>query len=267
MSEVKWGFGRDYPQHWAGSFPEYTRSMIKTWGIGDNINITSQCGQAELIYLVVKLLGISKGTTYLDIGANDGVTGSSTFLLDQAGWLGLCVEPQCTMSALIQSRSVRTKVLTCAISKSNGIFNLLTSKDVTTLATLETTEEIYRQRLVRETDVVVSIPVVGIESAMLYKYFIREYQSLTFLKVDCEGSEKEAIEGLQSIPKGSRPIFIEYENNYRSETCAYILKLLGYEPLLLMDSFCEIWFLCEYSDEDMIKIILRCLHNLSKQLQ
>jgi FkbM family methyltransferase len=31
---------------------------------------------------------------YLDIGANDGISGSNTYIFEQIGWKGVCIEPQ-----------------------------------------------------------------------------------------------------------------------------------------------------------------------------
>jgi hypothetical protein len=31
---------------------------------------------------------------YLDIGANDGISGSNTYIFEQIGWNGICIEPQ-----------------------------------------------------------------------------------------------------------------------------------------------------------------------------
>jgi FkbM family methyltransferase len=36
---------------------------------------------------------IKKGF-YLDIGANDGISGSNTYIFEQIGWDGICIEPQ-----------------------------------------------------------------------------------------------------------------------------------------------------------------------------
>lgn len=52
-------------------------------------------GQAEQDRFVISYFQEMRGGTYIDIGANDGVTFSNTYILDKHfGWSGLLVEPQ-----------------------------------------------------------------------------------------------------------------------------------------------------------------------------
>ena len=60
----------------------------------------SQAGQDKWV-----LSKIAKGY-YLDIGAYDGIESSNTFALEQAGWEGLCVEPNKeAFDKLVRNRS------------------------------------------------------------------------------------------------------------------------------------------------------------------
>ncbi len=51
----------------------------------------SQCGQDK--WIVERLLPEKTHGIFVEIGANDGVTISNTWLLEQRGWTGLAVEP------------------------------------------------------------------------------------------------------------------------------------------------------------------------------
>ena len=51
----------------------------------------SQCGQDK--WIIEKLFPGKKGGTFVDIGANDGITLSNTYLLETMGWNGIAVEP------------------------------------------------------------------------------------------------------------------------------------------------------------------------------
>ncbi|GHU20657.1 hypothetical protein FACS1894163_13700 [Spirochaetia bacterium] len=55
-----------------------------------NADFQGQLDQDLLVYLYFK--GRKNGF-FLDIGANDGKTGSNTYALEQLGWTGACVEP------------------------------------------------------------------------------------------------------------------------------------------------------------------------------
>jgi len=56
-----------------------------------NLHFSAQAAQDIIAYLFFK--GKTNGF-YIDIGANDGISGSTTFWAEQAGWKGICVEPQ-----------------------------------------------------------------------------------------------------------------------------------------------------------------------------
>ena len=77
---------------------------------------------------------------------------------------------------------------------------------------------------------------------MLFKYFFDKFTVLTFYKVDCEGHESSAMQIINHLKQEQRPVFIEYENNYRLDNNAKLLLSLHYEPLVLFDSFAEIWY-------------------------
>lgn len=52
----------------------------------------SQCGQDAFIHQ--RFFSGKKGGCFVDIGANDGITGSNTYFFEtELGWGGLCVEP------------------------------------------------------------------------------------------------------------------------------------------------------------------------------
>lgn len=51
----------------------------------------SQCGQDK--WITEKLFPGKKKGTFIDIGANDGISYSNTYLLEKMGWNGIAVEP------------------------------------------------------------------------------------------------------------------------------------------------------------------------------
>jgi FkbM family methyltransferase len=242
---MKAGFSREWPSQWGHLTPNHSLECFKAWGIGNHPVVTSQCGQAEFVSLFTSRSLYSKPWSYIDIGANDGITSSSTFLLAATGWQGLSVEPQASFAASIASRGHSSFVLCSAIGKCNKILNLHICPKLSVLSTLDDTEARHLERLRHEAEALSSkvydIPVPVITPGQLFEYYSSKFSSLTFLKVDCEGHEKTVLDALRNVSTSLRPSLIEYENNYRNDDCANILHSLGYYPLVILDSFSEIW--------------------------
>jgi FkbM family methyltransferase len=55
------------------------------------IEFRGQCLQDAIAYLYLKQ---KENGFYIDIGANDGIVGSNTYIFEQIGWKGVCIEPQ-----------------------------------------------------------------------------------------------------------------------------------------------------------------------------
>ena len=81
------------PAHWGTSVPPASwNNVFLTWSWGDYYLKSSQCGQAELISFLWRKCNISRKSGYIDIGANDGITLSSTALLAALGFLKVDAE-------------------------------------------------------------------------------------------------------------------------------------------------------------------------------
>lgn len=64
---------------------------------------------------VNKVLNKSKGF-YVDVGANDGITGSNTYLLEESGWDGILIEPNPELKEELSRNRPNTKKEFKAIS-------------------------------------------------------------------------------------------------------------------------------------------------------
>ena len=101
-----------------------------TWQYDGLLPTKSQAGQ-DLVILALSPL--TENPLFLDVGANDGITGNSSLLLEQKGWKGLLVEPNISLlSSLLEFRT--SSVLVGAVASENGILNLATS-NIHTLGT------------------------------------------------------------------------------------------------------------------------------------
>ena len=245
MNNLKPGFAFSPPPHWRvaiNQVPSHWDNVLFTWCIGDLSSIQSQCGQAEVVKHLMEWKNLKN---YIDIGANDGVTQSSTYLLYQAGFTGILIEPNIyLMESLIKHRS-KDKVLCCGISDNTELLELLTSANNSTIGTLNLKgHENNINRLKRESKDIQSILCPIISSETLGDYINTTMPELGFLKVDCEGCELAVLKDLlRTLNINSKPCIIEVENNYMDGKVAELLLSFGYSNILVMDSFVEIWIL------------------------
>ena len=77
----------------------------------------SQSGQDK--WIVEKLFAGKQKGTFVDIGANDGITFSNTYFLEKMGWNGLAVEPiPSAYEKLVKNRKCIT--VNCCIAPKTG---------------------------------------------------------------------------------------------------------------------------------------------------
>ena len=70
----------DYPSYWRfeEAMPEHWKGCLYTWLYSGTKTIHSQCGQDLVVEFITPP---DSNRLFLDLGANDGITGSSTFQL------------------------------------------------------------------------------------------------------------------------------------------------------------------------------------------
>ena len=229
------------PQYWGNVIPSHWRDgCLFVWQHQGKRTTHSQCGQEIVVELMTD---ISSNRLFLDLGANDGVNGSSTFLLEKNGWRGMAVEPNASLiSSLIRNRP-NSLILACAVGDKRGVMTLQTS-EVHTLGSLISDESSYQlRRLASESGgyyKIKKLPVAVITIQDIIQSFHNAYSSFPdFVKIDIEGFEEIAIKDL--FKTACRPPVIEIENNERQTDTAEILQGAGYSLAVVMDSFVEIW--------------------------
>ncbi len=158
--------------------------------------------------IILRFFGGHKGT-FLDIGANDGITLSNTYALAELGWRGVYVEP----SEDAFNRIPITKGLhkfNVAIGTHNGtctfyeMGNHLNANDVSLLSSIKKTELKrwpgidFRERM---TDVWTYDTLIN---NSVYKYF-------DFISIDAEGMDFEILEQINLST--TRMVCIEHNSN------------------------------------------------------
>lgn len=169
----------------------------------------AQYGQ-DLFLTEVLFPGV-RGGYFVDIGANDGVTLSNTWLLEKRrGWTGVCVEPQPDIYALLRANR-GCECLNCCIASENGEVEFLQVVGANMLSGMvEAIDARHRERIRSE---------VGQENERLIRIQARRFDAIVppgaaidYLSIDTEGAEKTI---LQAIPfENYRIRVLSVENNY-----------------------------------------------------
>lgn len=145
--------------------------------------------------IILRYFGNATGGTFLDIGANDGITLSNTFALANIGWAGTLVEasPQAFKKLSECYEHVKGfELIHAAVGAHNGKAILyesgehLGSGDVALLSTVKITEV---DRWVDHVFNEVTVPCINF-STMLG---LSKYKEFDFISMDIEGMELDVL--------------------------------------------------------------------------
>jgi len=174
---------------------------------------TGACGQDVLI---AELLNNKKEGTFLDIGANDGITISNTYYLEkELNWNGVAVEPIPSIFAKLQSTRKCGLVNGC-IAPSAGVARFIElSGQTNMLSTLANnnsglTARRIRNNLSRHGSNLKEIEV----KCYTFAGIVQEHKlrNIDFLSIDTEGGELEIIKEIDFDRVNVK--IISVENNY-----------------------------------------------------
>jgi len=248
LIKVKPGYSINQPPaHWGTpDLPESWHNALLTWSWGDFYLKSSQCGQAELISYLLRKTNIPRAFGYFDIGANDGITRSSTALLSALGYRGVLVEPNPLLASQLRYERSCDIIFNCACANEFCITALSTSPDISGLGTLSSLADLraiarLNEEATRLGTKVVRFPCIVVPASRLFKYALDNLGPISFLKVDAEGCEQTILTDImREVQLDDLPAFIEVENNYRDQVCYDILKHF-FSLVCVMDSFVEIY--------------------------
>lgn len=166
----------------------------------------AQCGEDILAHnILCRQLRIQQ-PTYLDIGANDPVRFSNTYLLYKLGCTGLLVEPDPDLAIKLRRKRPRDTVLEAGIATSDpaqGSHATLYRMNQPTLNTfsLEEAESACAQGPYNITEQI-RVPMVGIEQAITQHQSERPH----FVSIDAEGMDLAILNSYDL--KAHRPVLI-----------------------------------------------------------
>jgi len=196
-----------------------------------HLSFSAQVAQDIIAYLFFR--GKTCGF-YIDIGANDGICGSTTFWAEQIGWKGICIEPQ--KSTFERMKKVRNCALyNCAISnksQENVAFISFPDKDTRSGLADSMSErhiEAAKQFSNMKEDLV---------STKTFGNIMADFPNIEFidfLSIDTEGHEMQVLESIDFKKFKFGLITIETEDG--SDVVGYI-ENNGYKKLMVAGSDC-----------------------------
>lgn len=166
---------------------------------------------------------------FVDVGAFDGETFSNSWLLEQVGWTGLCIEPNPDQAA--RCRAARTaETVEAAIGPTDGTGQFVVVPGdagamLSTLARAMTRR--HRARVRRDTSHLgeprtVAVPTRRLDSILA----VRGVTAVDLLLIDVEGSEAGVLASVDLSAIG-RPVVL-MENNSREIGLYRLLRSEGY---------------------------------------
>lgn len=220
----------------AVSWSRRAARRLRLYSFDDSAGYFSQWGQDKFLDQCV--FGEKRGGTFVDIGANDGISCSNTYFFESArGWNGLCVEPQPNAFAELRRRRTCLCIEGCAGTEDGevaftlveGVSNLLSGRpEVFPAGHEQRISESVRQ----DGGQIRSITVRSFEiNSLIRRHGI---SSIDFLSIDTEGGEDELIAAIDLDAFHVRAIAIE--NNYADRRLEDSLAARGFDFVAWMGS-------------------------------
>ena len=148
----------------------------------------SQCGEDRIIEFVASQIGVSI-KSYFDIGANDPVKGSNTFLFYCKGAKGVCVEPIPRLADIFVKTRPKDEVLRNAVSAQHQRVEFY-ELDPSTLSTFD--KRALTQALLTPGARLVN--TLEVETITLNHLFER-YGTPEMISIDIEGGDLDVLKG------------------------------------------------------------------------
>lgn len=175
----------------------------------------SQHGEDEVIFNFLKEMDFNHPGTFLDIGANDGITYSnSRMFVESYGWNGVLIEPtsECNKSlSELYSNNNNIEIYNVAITGEDGettiFLGSLHNEGINQVSTLNQSDKEYwenNRNVVYESEIVKTLTLKTLLSKSKFKTF-------DIISIDTEGADLNILQ--QVVENNLEPIFIIFEYN------------------------------------------------------
>ena len=170
--------------------------------------------------LVWKFFGRKRDGVFVEVGANEPVDGSQTWLLEQNGWRGVLVEPQASHCDRLRAGRKNSQVfqVACSGPEMEGEMDLLVAEEEGS-STLQKQRDTHGTNFVSTERVKVTTLDKVLQAAGVAK--------IDFLSLDVEGHEIEVMRGFDF--KKFSPALILIEDGVRDLSKHHFLKSRGYK--------------------------------------
>jgi FkbM family methyltransferase len=182
-----------------------------------NASVNPEAEEKELVW---EFFGRKRDGVFVEVGANDPMAGSQTWLLEQNGWQGVLVEPQASLCEKLRSARPRSQVfqVACSCPGSEGEADLiLTEYDGN--ATLKPQRDSHGINYVGTERVRITTLDSVLQAAGV--------SHIDFVSLDVEGHEIEVMRGFSF--ENYRPSLILIEDGVRDLSKHRFLKRRGYK--------------------------------------
>ncbi len=180
--------------------------------------------------IIQRYFGAGYKGTFLDLGANDGITLSNTFALSNAGWKGTLVEASPKAFARLQEcyeHMTGYSLIHAAIGTHNGKAVLNESGEHLgkgDVALLSTTRDQEMERWVDEVFEQVTVPAINFATML----GLSEHKHFDFISMDIEGLELDILPQMDLRGLLCRLLCVEY-NGKDQEKYDAIITPQGYK--------------------------------------
>jgi len=202
--------------------PRFLLQQLKTEGY------YSQCGQDK--WVIEKLFPDKKKGTFVDIGANDGITFSNTYLLEEMGWNGLAVEPIPSLYEKLAKNRQSITVNGCVAPRSGkGRFRVVTGYSEMLSGLVDEYDPRHIERIERELDSHggeykdIEVNCYNFNELLESNGIFQ----VDFLSIDVEGAEYEILNSIEFDRIQISVICVE--NNYSDCRIPKLLIKRGFE--------------------------------------
>jgi len=211
----------------------------------------------------LKILDIFKDVPgfFIDVGFNDGIEASNTYLLEQHNWQGIGIEPIPELAEIAASNR-NCKVICAAITNKQGYGTLVEIEGATGLSSLVDSKKLRKRgESYNGQPKEIQVKLQTLDSVL----GDNDIQQIDLLSIDVEGHELAVLEGLSIKKFGLRIIIIEDNSRGRSFIVPRYLAKSGYirfDRTGVNDWYCSVSdneLLIQYSRIKLFLKLIRCI--------
>ena len=190
------------------------------------IKFTAQAAQDLMAYL---FFYDKKDGFYIDIGAHDGYTGSTTYWAEQIGWSGICVEPQKEQYDLLKKNRSCASYNVAISDKSGGSTTFIEFHGIATRSGIADT---MTERHIEAAIKLGGNMVTTTANTLTFNDMMEDFpdvKHIDFISIDVECHEMNVLKSIDFSKFSFGLIAVETDED--SDAAKYIGKQ-GYRPLL-----------------------------------